>query len=62
MVIAVDIGNTNIVLGIFDNNNLKFIERISTDHNITSLEYALKFKSILDIHNINSKMIRYTYK
>lgn len=57
MVIAVDIGNTNIVLGIFDNNNLKFIERISTDHNITSLEYALKFKSILDIHNINSKMI-----
>ena len=57
MVIAVDIGNTNIVLGIFDNNNLRFIERISTDHNITSLEYALKFKSILDIHNINSKMI-----
>lgn len=57
MVIALDIGNTNIVLGIFKENKLEFIERISTDQNITALEYALKFKSILDIHNINTKMI-----
>lgn len=57
MVIALDIGNTNIVLGIFKKDKLEFIERISTDQNITALEYALKFKSILDIHNINTKMI-----
>jgi type III pantothenate kinase len=57
MIIAVDIGNTNIVCGIFNNEKLEFIERISTDHNITDLEYLLKFKSILSLHEINIEEI-----
>lgn len=57
MIIAVDIGNTNIVLGLFNNDELIFIERISTDHYITGLEYVLKFKSIFDLHDIDTDKI-----
>jgi len=32
MIFAVDIGNTNIVIGVFDKNEIVFTSRISTDY------------------------------
>lgn len=51
MVFAVDIGNTNIVIGCFDDQGkIRFTERISTDQRATDLEYAVSFKNVLEIH------------
>ena len=36
MLLAADVGNTNVKLGIFDGDNLKFKLRFSTDENKTS--------------------------
>lgn len=54
MILAVDIGNTNIVLGCADNDLILFRERLATVQRETSLEYAVKIKAALDIHHINS--------
>ena len=41
MILAIDIGNTNIVIGCIENEATWCIERISTDHQKTALEYAV---------------------
>lgn len=54
MLLALDMGNTNIVLGcIDDNNNIYGQARIKTDKFKTDAEYAVILKNILDIYNIN---------
>ena len=53
MVLTIDIGNTNIVIGCFQGERLLFHERFSTDQEATSLEYATIFKETLDLHEIN---------
>ena len=62
MILAIDIGNTNIAMGGFMNDKLCFVSRIATDTTKTSDEYASKIKSILsmhvkDIHEINGAII-----
>ena len=47
MVLTVDIGNTNIVLGGFIGDELKFVARIATNASKTEDVYATKIKSIL---------------
>ncbi|MBQ8305550.1 MAG: type III pantothenate kinase [Blautia sp.] len=53
MILAIDIGNTNIVVGAVERELTHFIERISTVRTKTELEYAVDIKTILDIHHIN---------
>ena len=55
MILAIDIGNTNIVIGCVDQEKTYFIERISTDRSKTELEYAIMIKNVLDIYRIASK-------
>ncbi len=57
MVFAVDVGNTNIVIGGLKGKEVLFTERISTDKVKTSLEYAFLFKVALDLHSIDTKEI-----
>ena len=57
MVLAIDIGNTNIVAGCFDGDKITFIERLSTNQNSTELEYAMLIKNVLEINEIDSKNI-----
>lgn len=52
MILAIDIGNTNIVIGCFDGEDIKFTERLWTNHKSTELEYAILFKNVLEIHSI----------
>ncbi len=52
MILAIDIGNTNIVIGCIDKNKTHFIERVSTDRSKTELEYAIVIKNVLDINQI----------
>lgn len=51
MLLAVDIGNTNIVFGCVDDmDEIVVFERISTNHNATSAEYAAIIKNILEMN------------
>ena len=52
MILTLDMGNSNIVVGGIDENRLYFEERITTDHRKTSLEYAIMLKNILEIHKV----------
>lgn len=53
MVLAVDIGNSNIVLGCFEGEQILFIERLSTNQNSTALEYTILIKNILELNNLS---------
>lgn len=57
MVLAVDIGNTNIVIGIIKGDEPLFIERTSTDSSRTDLEYSVIFHTLLDLYNIEADQI-----
>ena len=57
MILAIDIGNTNIVVGCIDQEKTCFIERISTVRTKTELEYAVDIKTILDIYHIKGSEI-----
>lgn len=51
MVLAIDIGNTHIVLGCFKERKLLFTELISTVKSYTDLEYASLLRSALEIND-----------
>lgn len=57
MVLAVDIGNSNIVIGCFEKEKILFIERLSTNQNCTALEYTIMFKNILELNNLSNESI-----
>ena len=52
MILAIDIGNTNIVIGCFEDNKVLFKERVSTNRTATDLEYAATMKTALDMHDV----------
>lgn len=58
MVLAVDIGNTSIVLGGFADNSLQFVARLSTDLHGTLDEYAMRISGALALHGIDKECIR----
>lgn len=45
MILAIDIGNTNIVVGCIDKEKIYLTERISTIRTKTELEYAIDIKN-----------------
>jgi len=57
MILAIDIGNTNIVIGCFEGEKIVFTERLSTKHTATELEYAVSFKNVLEIYGIKTNEI-----
>lgn len=57
MILAVDIGNTNIVIGCIEEEKIYFVERISTDISKTELEYVVGFKTLLDLYRIKTEEI-----
>ena len=52
MILAIDIGNTNIVIGLMESHEkISFVSRISTDHLRTSDQYAIELSAILHLNN-----------
>ena len=58
MILTVDIGNTNIVLGGFSGDTLTFVARIATDVSKTEDEYATKIRSVLALHDVEKTELR----
>lgn len=53
MILAVDIGNSNIVMGCFEDEKILFTERLSTNLQATTLEYTIMIKNILELNGFN---------
>ena len=52
MILAIDMGNSNIVIGGIDQTRTYFVERVTTNHQKTELEYAVDIKNIMEIHSM----------
>ena len=57
MILAVDIGNSNIVIGGIDGNDIRFEARLRTDATKTSDEYCIDLKMILEVYGISQDVI-----
>jgi len=58
MILAIDMGNTNIVVGAIDENQTYFTERITTNRTQTALEYAIKIKNLLEIYDLTPERFK----
>jgi len=52
MLLAVDVGNTNIVLGVLDDEKMVCSGRLSTNVNETEIEYSMKLKTFLEVNGV----------
>ncbi len=53
MLLTADIGNTNITLGVFNEDVLLFTARLATDSRLTSDQYAIDIKDILALNGVS---------
>ena len=57
MLICIDIGNSNITIGVFDGDEPRFTARLATDTRRTSDQYAIEIRDILHIYDIERSSI-----
>ncbi|WAA12357.1 type III pantothenate kinase [Fervidibacillus halotolerans] len=51
MILALDVGNTNIVIGVYENDELKHYWRIETNRDKTEDEYGMLIKALFEHEN-----------
>ena len=57
MILAVDIGNSNIVIGGLDGMEILFEARLRTDATKTSDEYCIDLKMILEVYGVQASLV-----
>ena len=57
MLLAIDIGNTNIVIGCIKDDNILFKARIATDRSRTSDQYGVEIKNMLEAFGVSLEQI-----
>lgn len=55
MILTIDIGNSNIVFGVHEQDKLLFSSRIKTDPLRTDTEHAVLISNIFTLHGLNAK-------
>jgi type III pantothenate kinase len=58
VLLAVDVGNSNVVVGVFDGERLLTSWRLATDRRRTADEYAASLRSLLEHHDITMSRIK----
>ena len=60
MILAIDLGNTNVTFGCLNEETGEtiFEERIHADFEQTSVEYAVSIKTIMDIHGVDAQKVK----
>lgn len=58
MLLAIDIGNTNLVIGCFRDDKILFKARIATDRTRTSDQYGVEIKNMLEAYGVNRTDIK----
>jgi len=53
MVLAIDVGNSNIVIGVYEDGSLLFSSRMKTDIQKTEAEYAIMLHSLLKLNRFD---------
>ena len=53
MIIAIDVGNTNVVIGSMEGSRVLSSARVLTKRDATAYEYAMDVKSALEFNNVN---------
>ena len=53
MLLAIDIGNTNLVIGCMEGDQILFKARIATDYNRTSDQYGVEIKNMIEAYGVN---------
>lgn len=56
-ILAIDAGNTNIVLGYLIDDSIHFTARVRTDRAKTEDEYALIIRNLFDLHQIDRRTL-----
>jgi len=59
LLLVIDVGNTNIVFGVYRDKELLYDWRIATDKERTSDEYGLLFEQIFKYHGIDPKEVEH---
>jgi type III pantothenate kinase len=57
MILVVDIGNSNVVIGGVEGEKILFEARVRTEATKTSDEYCIDLKNILDIYNVDKASV-----
>lgn len=57
MILAIDVGNTNIVMGCLNRDEIRFVARLATDHSQTAEQYAIELKNILELYDFDKSQI-----
>jgi len=57
MLLAIDVGNTTITIGLFDGERLRTTWRIATDHKRLADEYAVILLGLLDVESVQASAI-----
>jgi len=57
MLLAIDIGNTNLVIGGFENDEIVFKARIATDRTRTSDQYGVEIKNMMEAYGVRKEDI-----
>ena len=57
MLLTLDVGNTNITMGVYDGDELLFVSRMSTKTPRMEDQYAAEILSILKLYGVESTQI-----
>ncbi|MBC8532972.1 type III pantothenate kinase [Yeguia hominis] len=57
MLLAVEIGNSQITFGIYEGCSLSYAAHVVTDHRLTADQYAISLHQILDLYHVNRALL-----
>ncbi len=57
MLLAIDIGNTNITLGVYDDDRLLFTSRLATDKRRTGDQYAIEIRDVMRLNGFDTDTV-----
>ena len=57
MILVLDIGNTNVTMGVYDGEKLLFVSRLATDRSHMEDQYMLDLRDILNIYGLSPDRI-----
>lgn len=57
MILTIDVGNSEIALGGFENDSLSFVARLTTNTAQTADEYSMKIEGVLRLHHLDCSQI-----
>ena len=57
MLLALDVGNTNVTIGVYDGDTLLFVSRMATDASRMEDQYAIELRDILSLHQVERESI-----